>query len=163
MRRSTRPTLELLEGKALLSMASVATSGLHDTLTAVVRKTASGVQVVATLTETNVSNHSISIAHGPSNEGFVVSQAGKSVWLSNGSGVASPDFVILDVLKPHQSFKISTTWDGHANLVDSLDHSQDGPPISGSVTISNELDHGTATARIIVPKVAPPKPPGPHR
>ena len=84
MRRTNRPSVELLEGKTLLSAASAAApSGLVGSLTAASTRTATGTQVVVTLTETNATDHDLTIAVGPTNDGFVATHGGKVVWESN--------------------------------------------------------------------------------
>ena len=167
MRRIIRPSLEILEGKALLSGASAAASGLADSLTAVASRTISGSQVVMTFTETNVSNHDITVDHGPSDEGFTVTQGGKTIW-SEDAGQLLPQILKVDDLKPHQSATISATWDGRPNDVDPTNPELEGPPLSGTYTVSNWLDQGGTTATVSIPKawtvplklthVVPPKP-----
>lgn len=169
MRRSIPPGLELLEGKALLSGVSAAASGLADSLTAVASRTMSGAQVVLTYTETNVSNHDITVDYGPSTDGFAASQGGKTIWAEN-AGLFLPDFLQADDLKPHQSVTVTDTWDARANVVNPTEPWVEGPPLSGTFTVSNALDQG-ATATVTIPKswttpiklthVSPPAPPIP--
>jgi hypothetical protein len=150
MRRTIRPCLESLEARALLSGVSSATPGLVDSLTAVVSRSNSGAQVVMTFTETNVSNQDINVVHGPSDEGFIATQGGKTVWTSLEGKI--PDFLELQTLKPHQSITLSATWDGRSDEINSAEGWVEGPPLSGTFTISNALDQHAATANITIPK-----------
>jgi Intracellular proteinase inhibitor len=169
MRRSIRPCLEALEGKALLS--SIPASGLADSLTAVASRTLSGAQVVLTFTKTNVSSHDITVDHGPTNEGFTITQGGKSIWNQN-AGQLLPQFLEVDDLKPHQSITLTETWDGRANDVNPDQPWVEGSPLSGTFTASNALDQGATKASVTIPKswtvpvkpthITPPKPPIVH-
>ena len=168
MRRTNRLAVESLEGKTLLSLATPA-SGVVATLTAVRSTTSAGTQVVATLTETNRTNHDVTIAVGPSIDGFVATQGGKTIWASNPG--LEPQFLTVKTLGPGQSFTIGATWDGRSNQVDPLDPSDEGSPLSGTFTITNELDRAAratvtipnpATSKPSTPHVTPPKPPVYH-
>jgi hypothetical protein len=164
VRQTFRPGLDRLEERALLS--GVSASGLADSLTAVAGRTTSGTRVVETFIETNVSNHDITVGHGPSNAGFSVIQGGKVVY--NPTAGFIPQFLAIDVLKPGQSLTLNGTWDGRSNVVDPTDPGKEGPPLSGTFTISNGLDPST-TAVVTIPKswtvpvkgthVVPPRPP----
>ena len=151
MRRTIRPGLELLEGRALLSGVSAATPGLVASLTAVAGRTPSGAQVVLTFTETNASNHDITVEQGPSIEGFTATRGGKTIW-NQDAGQFLPNFLEVSVLKPHQSVTIEATWDGRANDVNPADPWVEGPPLSGTFAISNDLDHRATTATVSIPK-----------
>ena len=156
MGRRIRPIVESLEGKALLSGASM---GLEIALKAIPMTTISGKQVALTLTETNISNHDIKISDGPSLDGFSASRNGQTVWVSNPGMNAM--FVRLVTLKPGRSFKVQATWDGRSNEVDPVGSSTEGPPLSGTFTIHNGLDpSGPATTVKLGPKIIAPA--GPH-
>jgi hypothetical protein len=167
MRRTIRPCLESLEGKALLSGVSATTSGLAYSLTAVAERTLTGAQVVETLTETNVSNQEITVTQGATDEGFFVSQGGKTIW--NPYEGILPQSLSVATLKPHQSLTISGTWDDRGNDLDSDAPWAEGPPLSGTFTISNSQDQGGVTASVTIPKswtvpvkmthISPPKAP----
>ncbi len=150
MRRSVRPALEMLEGKTLLSGVATATPGLVASLTAVASRTNAGPQVVETFTETNVSDHEITVVDGPSLDGFTVSRGGKTVW--NPHQGVSPQILTDHVLEPHQSITLSSTWDGRSNQVNPAHPWVEGSPLSGTFTISNDLDHRSATASVTIPK-----------
>jgi hypothetical protein len=166
MRRTIRPSLEVLEGKALLSGVSATASGLAYSLTAVASRTVSGAQVVATFTETNVTNQVITVDHGPSDDGFDVAQGGKTIWSSETGAI--PAILEVDQLEPHQSLTFTATWDGRANEVNPNESWVEGPPLSGTFTVSNWMDQGK-TATVTIPKswtepvkqsrITPPRPP----
>jgi hypothetical protein len=147
-----RLNVEALEGKSLLS-------GITPGLTASLVATPVGTTVDLHYTETNTSNHAISFAVGPGNDGFSASRNGKTVWISN-SGV-QPDFLELVTLKPGQSFTLDATWDGHSNSVSGTE----GPAVTGSFKITNELDPAVSTTVVVAkapPPLFPPKPPAHH-
>ena len=102
MARKTKTTLtvESLEGKALLS-------GLVSSLTTDHSVYQAGQPIQMTFTETNLTQHPIQLAVGPSTDGFDVSQHGKVIWTSNAGPV--PMFIMLETLQPGQSFTLSAT------------------------------------------------------
>ncbi len=167
MRRTIRLGLERLEAKEMLSGISAIAPGLVGSVSAVASRTLSGAQVVETYTETNVSNQDISVDYGPSDDGFTVIQGGKTIW--NPSEGATPQFLQVEDLKPHQSVTIHGTWDVRANDLSPENPWAEGPPVSGTFTISNSMDGGRATATVTIPKswtvpvkvghVTPPSPP----
>jgi hypothetical protein len=125
MKRSTKPALETLEGRALLTtpapvvpvapIVTAAEQGLVDKLTTDHTVYHLGQPVVMTLTVTNTSNHDISFGLGPSvDEGFFVTQNGKEVWASN-TGF-QPDWIMEYTLKPGESVTTSDTWNGQSNI-----------------------------------------------
>ncbi len=154
MRRSARLAVESLEGKALLSGAVVTASGLSESLTATPSRTTAGTSIVLTFTETNVTDHDISVTLAQSTDGFVASKGGRPVWTSN-PGV-QPGIVTVETLKPGQSLTLSETWDGVSNT------SAGGPALKGRFVIHNELapDGPTATVTLL-PAVAAAK--SPHK
>jgi hypothetical protein len=170
MRRTNCPNVESLEGRSLL--AGTVSSSLAVSLTAMTQATSSGTQVVFTFVENNVSHNNVNVAIGPSTDGFVVSQNGKLVWVSNPG--PQPHFQMLETLKPGQSLTLQATWDDRSHQVDPADPSKEGPPLSGTFTVENGLDRGYDTTFSIsnsqtsthvtpgTPHVTPPKPPA-HR
>jgi hypothetical protein len=126
MNRSRRVAVEPLEGRALLSArrpvaphaAQVAVGSLSQDLKIVLSTDHQvyhqGQPVVMTLTETNVTTHAVSVALGPSTDGFYVTQDGREVWASNAG--PQPMFLLLKTIKPGASLTLSATWDGHGNL-----------------------------------------------
>ena len=70
--------------------------------------------MVMTLTETNTSNHAVSVAFGPSTDGFSVSQNGRAFWASNTG--PQPLFLVLKTLQAGESFTLSCTWTGRSNI-----------------------------------------------
>jgi len=110
----TRRRLEMepMESKAPPS-SGLAGSGLAESLT-VSRSTARpGETIELTATLTNVSDHDITVADGPSRHGFVASQAGREVWRS-GAGTMTAMFLVQRTLHPGESITTHATWDGHA-------------------------------------------------
>ena len=142
MIRRTHLNLEPLEGRSLLS-------GLAYSLTTDQSAYQVGQPIVMTFQETNVSIHAITVAYGPSIDGFLVSQDGAEVWRSN-SGV-NPMFLLADNLQPGQSLTLTTTWDGIP----------DGgtAPVAGTYVIANELAPQAATATVTISSSTPPSTP----
>ncbi len=121
MKRSTNPAVETLEGKNLLTapaavapLVAAVEQGLVVKLTTDHMVYHLGQPVVMTLTETNTSQHNITIGLGPSVDGFFVTQNGKEVWASNTG--PQPQYILLKTLKPGGSVKLSATWNGHSNV-----------------------------------------------
>jgi hypothetical protein len=126
MRRSRGLVLETLEGKVLL--AAIATpiapvsppiiapvsQGLVVKLSTDHQVYRRGQPVVTTLTETNTSQHDITVESGPSLGGFFVTHNGRRVWASN-AGV-QPMFILVRTLEPGQSITQSATWNGQSNI-----------------------------------------------
>lgn len=126
MRRSRGLVLETLEGKVLL--AAIATpvapvspliivpvsQGLVVKLSTDHQVYRRGQPVVITLTETNTSQHDISVESGPSLGGFFVTHNGRRVWASN-TGI-QPLFVLIRTLEPGESITQSATWNGQSNI-----------------------------------------------
>jgi Domain of unknown function (DUF4214)/Intracellular proteinase inhibitor len=103
MRRQNRPSVESLEGRALLS-------NLAYSVTTDKSSYAPGQPVQLTFSETNVSNQDVKIGWGPSIDGFQVSHNGATIWASN-EGM-NPMFIALQTLAPGQSFTLHATWNG---------------------------------------------------
>jgi hypothetical protein len=135
-RRGLRLDLETLEGKALLSGA---TTGLAASVVATPTTSATGTTVDLSFTETNVSDHDIQVTFGPIDDGFDVARNGTTAWVSN-SGI-EPQFLELKTLEPGQSLTVSSTWNGQANSPGSTS----GPALSGTFTITNQLDPSAST------------------
>jgi hypothetical protein len=127
MKRTLMPTVEPLEGKALLSaglrlaqapaappMVEPANQGLKVVLATDHEIYHQGQPVVMTLTATNTTSHTISVALGPSTDGFYVTQNGREVWASNAG--PQPLFLMLKTIPAGQSFTLSATWNGRSNL-----------------------------------------------
>jgi hypothetical protein len=153
MRRNRRPAVEVLETKELLTGGLPA--GLVGSITAVAIATPSGPQVIETFVVTNTSNHDVQLAVGPVNQGFAASQAGRVVYNPN-AGIL-PQFLRLDTFKPHESQTFQATWDVRSNL-GTL--GAEGPTLSGTFTITNELDPNGPKAAVTVGKshLVPAKP-----
>jgi len=118
--------LETLEGKVLLSaiatpiapisppiIASVS-QGLVVKLTTDHRVYRRGQPEVITLTETNTSQHDITVYSGPSTDGFFVTHNGRKVWASNVG--PQPMFILVRRLAPGLSITQSATWNGQSNI-----------------------------------------------
>ena len=126
MRRSRGLVLETLEGKALLAaiatpvapvsppMIAPLSQGLVVKLSTDHQVYRRGQPVVMTLTETNTSQHDITVDSGPSIDGFFVTHNGRKVWASN-AGV-QPMFILVRTLAPGQSITQSATWNGQSNI-----------------------------------------------
>ena len=127
MKRIRIPAVERLEGRALLSaglrraqlpmsppMVASVSQGVKVVLATDRQVYHRGPPVVMTLTETNTSNHAVSVPLGPSTNGFYVTQNGREVWASNTG--PQPRFLLLKTLKPGESFTLSATWNGHSNI-----------------------------------------------
>jgi hypothetical protein len=138
MIRRTRPNLELLEGRDLLS--ALATS-----LTTNQSVYQPGQPIVMTFQETNVSSQPISVEDGPSIDGFTVTHAGQVVWRSN-AGI-NPLFIRLDTLQPGQSLTLTANWDGIPTGASA--------PILGQFVISNDLNGSGATATVTITNSGP--------
>ena len=125
MRRSRSLVLEALDGKVMLSAIplpiawvsppSIApvSQGLAVKLTTDHQVYHRGQPVVITLTETNTTQHEITVDSGPSPDGFIVSHNGREVWASNTE--IQPMFVLAKTLEPGQSITQTATWYGHSN------------------------------------------------
>ncbi len=98
--------VESLEGRNLLSGLSVSLATDQPVYQV-------GQPVQISLVETNNTNQPITVDEGPSIDGFIVKQAGASIWRSN-AGI-NPLFVVANTLQPGQSFTLKTTWDGIPN------------------------------------------------
>ncbi len=126
MKRSRGFVLEALEGKVLQAMivppvAPVSPPIIEPLSQGLVVKLSTdhqvyrrGEPVVITLTETNTSQHAITVEQGPSMVGITVNHNGREVWASN-RGI-QPMFVALRTLAPGQSITETTTWTGQSNV-----------------------------------------------
>jgi hypothetical protein len=133
MIRSTRPIVEPLEGRALLS-------GLAYSLTTDQSVYQPGQPVQMTFRETNVSTRPVTVEDGPSIDGFTVSRDGAVVWRSN-AGI-NPLYIRLETLQPGQSLTLTATWDGVPN--------GGSAPVPGQFLVSNQLEPQAATATITI-------------
>ena len=124
MTRRTRPDLELLEGKALLSgvapsthvgWAAVAPAGsaIAYTLTTDGSSYAVGQPVHVTLTMTNVSNHNVPYDFGPEDDAFTASQGGVVAWNSAAGLGTIP--IGSSTLAPHETVTVPGVWYGNFN------------------------------------------------
>lgn len=126
MRRYRSLVLETLDGKVLLSAIATppvpvsppiiapVSQGLVVKLSTDHQVYRRGQPVVITLTETNASQHDITVDSGPSLGGFFVTHNGRRVWASN-AGI-QPMFVLVRTLSTGQSITQSATWNGHSNI-----------------------------------------------
>lgn len=149
MKRRIPPGLESLEGRSLLS-------GLAASLTTDQATYQPGQPVVMTFRETNDSDGAIQVGDGPSLDGFMVAQGGKTIWQSN-AGI-NPMFVQMVTLQPGDSLTLSATWDGVPEGGSGL--------ATGTFTITDQLDPGaSATVTIGGSSSTPdpsPSPPASH-
>jgi len=126
MRRSRCLVLETLEGKVLLAAIATPVAPVSPPIVALVSQGLvvklstdhqvyrQGQPVVITLTETNTSQHDITVESGPSVGGFFVTHNGHRVWASN-TGV-QPMFILIRTIAPGQSITQSATWNGQSNI-----------------------------------------------
>ena len=127
MNRTRTPVVERLEGKTLLSTGlrraqipvpppniAPGNESVKVVLASDRHLYHRGQPVVMTLTETNTSKQTVTVPLGPSTDGFYVTQNGREVWASNTG--PQPLFLLLRALQPGESFTLSTTWNGHANI-----------------------------------------------
>ena len=105
MARKIALRVERLEVRALLS-------GLAFNLTTDKSTYQVGQPVQLTFTETNVSNHAVTVSDGPSIDGFNVTLNGKTIWQSN-SGI-NPQVIEQVTLQPGQSLTENATWNGES-------------------------------------------------
>jgi hypothetical protein len=150
-RRASRPHLEALEHRALLS-------GLVVTLATDNAVYELGQPIQLTFTETNTSSQPQQILYGPSGDGFIVEQGGVPVWQSN-SG-PNPMWVMAATIEPGRSQTFTSTWNGVPNE----EHST--VPLSGAFTVVNQQAPSgpSATFQIlpaggtVVPPIPQPQP-----
>ncbi len=122
MFRRTLLVVESLEGRIVL------TSVMGLTITTDRVEYAPGQPVVITLTQTNLSDHDVTVSHGPSTDGFLVSKDGTELWRSNAG--MNPMYQVVETLAPHQSLTRTAVWTG--------DSSSPAPPI-GSLQVASQV------------------------
>jgi Domain of unknown function (DUF4214) len=107
MNRRTRPMVEALEGKALLS-------GLTETITTDRSIYEPDQPVHLTLTFSNETGQPV--MSSLSDDGFIISSNGVTIWNEN-EGLTFPGFSppIQYTLQPGQSFTLTATWNGVPN------------------------------------------------
>jgi hypothetical protein len=131
MRRRLQPRIESLEAKALLSHLALAPAGriemrmaappvvarpaaLNATLTTNQTVYRPGQVVSMTFTETNHIGHAVTVAIGPSIDGFFIGHQGKVVWRSN-SGL-QPQYIGRRILGAGQSVTLTAQWSAGGTL-----------------------------------------------
>jgi archaellum component FlaG (FlaF/FlaG flagellin family) len=102
-RQRRRLHLETLEARSLLS-------GLTYSLTTDQSTYSAGQLIQMTLTATNTSDEPIELPIAASDDGFIVSQNGQTVWQSNAGN--NPTNIGYDDLQPGQSYTLQETWGG---------------------------------------------------
>ncbi len=134
MPRQSRPTVESLEAKALLSLPGLVTSVTTDRAVYEV-----GEPVRMTFTATNETDQPVSFAPDDEAMDFTVSSGGKTIWDEDYGQITLP-LAVVETLAPGQSFTLTATWDGTPN---------EGPATTpaGPLQVQCELDR-TATATI---------------
>ncbi len=146
-RKKTRPGVELLESRALLSVLSASLT-TDQTVYQV------GQPIQMTFTETNTSDQPINVDEGPSIDGFDVTHNGASVWESNWG--INPMVLVAQTLAPGQSLTLKATWNGSPSP-----GLFSGMPV-GTFTVTNQLDPQAASATFqIGPSTPSPTPPTP--
>jgi hypothetical protein len=175
MKRQSYPCVEALEAKALLSHSGVAMAGprhheaevakserrrvqseLAISLTTKQATYTAGQNVQMTLTATNHTKHNATVADGPSNTVFSISQNGQVVWRSSSASQA----IERIVLRPGHSFTVTANWtaNGAGNFVVSNELAPKGPVATFSVAASQAATVAPAVAPVATP-VAPVDPP----
>jgi len=129
--------VELLESRRLLSSSSLSYSLTTDQSTYQV-----GQPVQMTFTETNTGTRPVTIAVGPSNTGFDVTQNGTLVWVSN-PGI-QPQFLRAVTLLPGQSETLSATWDGIPDVGTNSTY------VTGTFAVTNQQAPGGASATFAI-------------
>jgi len=122
-----RPILEPLEGRALLSDLAV-------TVTTDQPSYQVGQPIRITLTETNPTNHDVTVAEGCGVSDFWTTQDGAEVWRKSKDGPQPLCPIFLGgVLHAHQSRSFNALWNGHTD---------EGPPgtPTGVVEVSGQVD-----------------------
>jgi len=152
MRHQLRPKFDGLEDKTLLSSFAAGVSVHANAHLAEVRRDVESPGISASLTTsqttanpgqvvqinlalTNTSNHSVTIALGPSVDGFYATQNGKVVWRSNNG--LEPEFIVRRTLQPGQSITLSADWTVPTSL-------------TGTFVVHNQLFPTGPTATITV-------------
>ena len=129
MNRRYRRNLESLEGRSLLS-------GLSVSLTTDQPVYHVGQPVQIDLVETNNTSKPITVDEGPSIDGFIVEQAGVTMWRSN-AGI-NPQIILANTVQSGQSFTLKTTWNGIPN--------GSSKSVTGTFEVNNELTLNVAPA-----------------
>jgi hypothetical protein len=126
MKRS-QLAVESLEGKLMLSDLAVSlTTDAHQYM--------AGQVVHMTFVEKNVSNHTVSVSYGPSNDGFYITHGSATVWRSNTG--PQPQYILLRMLKPGDSIVLEATYKLTSTLGAFVVHNQlapNGPTASFNV------------------------------
>ncbi len=141
MKTRRRLQVEPMESKTPPS-SGLAGSGLAEKLTVSHATARPGEPIVLTATLTNVTDHDVTVADGPSRDGFVVSRGGKEVWRS-GAGMMSAMFLVQKTLHPGESITTHATWDGQV-----APGHDSGPTGTFHVTTRREPDGPGATVTI---------------
>jgi hypothetical protein len=125
MRRALTPRLETMENRSLLSSlmpimggapnivvspaaAEIGTTKLAVSMTTSGTSFTPGQVVKLTFTETNDTNQDEFVNLGPSTDGFVITEGGKTVWQSNAG--ANPLYIRRQLLVPGQSITLTADW-----------------------------------------------------
>jgi hypothetical protein len=128
MRRAVRWVVEVLEGKALLSVVAPAVAGpspVAVTLATDRATYAPGQPAHFTLTETNTSGQDVTVGAGPDFDLFFVDRDGVEVWRSDqpdpansppGTRWATLPLAVLKTLHPGEPNVTQGVWDGTSNV-----------------------------------------------
>jgi len=134
--RHIRPNLEPLEGRALLSDVAV-------TVTTDQQSYQVGQPIRIRLTETNSTNHDVTVAEGCGVSDFWTTQNGAELWRKSKDGPQPLCPIFLGgVLHPHESRTFDALWNGHTD---------EGPPgtPTGVVQVSGQID-GVASPPVAI-------------
>ncbi len=115
-------------------------NGLATSVTTNASSYAPGQTVDMTFTETNDTGQTVTVAIGPSIDGFTITQGGNTVWVSN---TIAPDYLTLQKLQPGQSITLTADWTA--------------PSSAGTYVVYNRLDPTvTATFNVVATTTSPP-------
>jgi hypothetical protein len=137
MKHQTRPSIESLENKALLSHVGLALTSAHvgkavpatltDSLTTNQASYSPGEVVRMTLIETNNTGKNVFVPLGPSTDGFSITHGGKTIWREYKG--FSPDYITRKLLTPGESLTLKATWTSKSVLGAYIAHNE-LPPVA---------------------------------
>ncbi len=150
MRRTLRPAIDQLEGKALLSgfsapftgsAPSAVPAGVQSSVIVSAPTISQNGSVTLSLVETNTTSSPVSFTLPANKEGFQIYQHGIEVWTSNPHALNQN--IQLITLAPGQSTTLfQATWSDSGNV-----HPISGP---GTFTAVSEFDQTAPTATVTV-------------
>jgi hypothetical protein len=153
MKHQTRPSIESLENKALLSHVGLAPTAVHlgkhapsenlpatltDTLTTNQLSYTPGEVVRMTLVETNNTGKNVFVDVGPSIDRFSITYGGKTIWRQFGG--FTPDYINRKLLTPGESLTLKASWTSKSVLGAYIAHNQMPPAATvADFSIANKV------------------------